>query len=193
MQKNTRRGFTLIELLVVVLIIGILAAVAVPQYQKAVERSRNAEMKQVVKAIVQAEQAYFLANGKFAANFNELDIDLPLTPVKTQVGKITGACNTGVQGTDSARQGEDYYVALNNSSGTGMSWVGVVAYRSTGKYTCAGFGFFVPVGISPQRKLHCREAVNTSFYKAGTGAFCEKIEHAAYEDKDSSWRWYQLP
>ena len=68
------RGFTLIEVLVVVIIIAVLAAVAVPQYQKAVLKSKFSSLMPTTKAICDGNEAYYMAHGGYANAANELDV-----------------------------------------------------------------------------------------------------------------------
>ena len=75
-NKNTRRGFTLIELLVVVLIIAILAAVALPQYNKAVEKAKAMQALTLGKHLKDLERLYFLANGEYTEYFDQLGAEI---------------------------------------------------------------------------------------------------------------------
>ena len=67
-------GFTLVEVLVVVVIIAVLAAVAVPQYQKAVLKSRFSSLMPTTKAVHDGNEAYFMAHGGYASAVNQLDV-----------------------------------------------------------------------------------------------------------------------
>ena len=67
-------GFTLIELLVVVLIIGILAAMAMPQYFKAVERSRMTEAVAIMDSVAKAQRRKFMQRNRYAWQFESLDV-----------------------------------------------------------------------------------------------------------------------
>ncbi len=73
--KGHTSAFTLIELLVVVLIIGILAAVALPQYRVAVAKAHLAKYLPAVHALYEAEQAFYLTNGEYTRDLKALDVD----------------------------------------------------------------------------------------------------------------------
>lgn len=82
--KQWTRAFTLVELLVVVLIIGILSAIAVPQYKKAVTKSHLSTLKALVTPVSKAAETYRLINNHYPHQFDELDVQLP-TPQRTEL------------------------------------------------------------------------------------------------------------
>ena len=89
-MKN--QAFTLIELLVAVLIIGILAAIAVPQYKKSVRKTWYAGMLPVLKNAIQAQDTYYLTNGTYATKWSQLDVQI--------LGGGTCGINSGCQNGD---------------------------------------------------------------------------------------------
>ena len=109
-----KQAFTLIELLVVVLIVGILAAVALPQYRLAVMKSRFATLMSMVDAIARAEEVYYLANGEYTLDTKNLDIDFATTDNITNTMKAPKfhydgfGCKIGDSGTVAYCSGDQY-------------------------------------------------------------------------------------
>jgi len=160
-ERNVK-AFTLIELLVVVLIIGILAAVAVPQYQKAVWKSRTAQLYAAVKAIATAQEIYFMANGTYATRFDELDIAFD------NLSAVTSDAQYTTSSTDAIRTTQYMKLIVNNNAPQGV-WTTAVFNKNP--YIGDGI-VFVNQGTSTyEKKFFCAELAANS----PAGRFCKKI------------------
>lgn len=149
-MKGNNVGFTLIELLVVVLIIGILAAIALPQYTKAVERSRMSEAVQHLGDVATAQSIYYMTNNSFAADWSSLnrdgDIVIPL-PSNSWTGE--GA-------------GYDYDIASSDGS------VSLTLTRSGGMYKDSGLT--ITVHVNGQIDKTCAAGSNADFCTLASSA-----------------------
>ena len=112
-----KKAFTLIELLVVVLIIGILASIALPQYTKAVEKSRMAEALTNLKSLQQAMDVYLLENGYPDSNTDVRFIGNNAPNKDALTVDITAGMNCSVaDGTECSNQYFAYIVSCNKNS-----------------------------------------------------------------------------
>ena len=73
MRRNARKGFTLIELLIVVVIIGILAAIAIPKFANTKEKAYIAAMKSDLRNLVTAEEAFFSDSVKYTSDMTQVN------------------------------------------------------------------------------------------------------------------------
>ena len=115
-------GFTLIELLVVVLIIGILAAVAVPQYKKAVVRARLAAFLPIVKDLYEQKQMFYMSNGRYPASFDEIETIPP--------GFVPHASSPHLMGT--GKYPQQIWVPFQSSTVIGLLENGTIGIDSRG-------------------------------------------------------------
>ena len=169
-------GFTLIELLVVVLIIGILAAVALPQYTKAVEKSRATQALSLLKSFGQAYQAYYMASGEYPTSFDQLDLDLTAW---------TGTEKWAPSSTD-IRSNGDWSLQMYE----GTDYVALFVGRLRGKYQGGGFGFYFR---GEDISLLCLERKTGVIFEGNPGDYCQKLFQATLHGENSSIRSYDMP
>ena len=144
------KGFTLIELLVVVLIIGILAAVAVPQYEKAVERSRAMEAVNAIKAIKDAQEVFYLANDRYASSLSDLDIE-----VKANLEHFTLETSTLANGRYAYKNAEKNYTI----AGSGIHRTNLVDTDTPNMIYCCGPAEICSIiGTEEVSASHCSSA-----------------------------------
>lgn len=182
-MKINKKGFTLIELLVVVLIIGILAAVALPQYRRAVEKSKAAEALTILKSASQSVELYYMLHNDYPKNATDFGFEFP---------SLTG--NTQFIPNSISFSNKDWSLSIESNS----SYFGLIMGRIKGKYKGAYFSsYFKYPNQIPPRSIQCRERKTSYNYIFDTnlpeGSYCEKIIGATYVEETDYSRIYHLP
>jgi prepilin-type N-terminal cleavage/methylation domain-containing protein len=90
-MKSIKKGFTLIELLIVVVIIGILAAIAIPKFANTKAKAYVASMKSDLRNLITAQEAYFSDNNTYAVGTANLGTNFSASPgITVTLGSVTG-------------------------------------------------------------------------------------------------------
>lgn len=115
-SKPFKKGFTLTELLVVVLVIGVLAAIALPAYTKSVKKSRASDALNNLNIVSLKQQDYMLNNEKYAESFKDLNVPiagLTANDKTATVGTFNYTLDEACIKATNTREGENYTFSKN--------------------------------------------------------------------------------
>ncbi|WP_055076692.1 type IV pilin-like G/H family protein [Pseudanabaena sp. 'Roaring Creek'] len=124
-KKNGEKGFTLIELLVVIIIIGILAAIALPSFLNQASKARQSEAKTYVGSMNRTQQAYYLEKQSFAPDLATLAVGI--ASATANYTYITGTDTAGTAAATKASSGVHSWATPNSGTAPLKSYLGAVS------------------------------------------------------------------
>lgn len=130
---NTKQGFTLIELLVVLVIIGILAAIAVPQFTKAREKAYYAAMKADIRNLAAQQELYYATEYSYTSSLTDLEFVSSESVNVTAAGSTSGWSATATHDALGAAEG----CAIYYGTATAPT-IGSVSPGAEGQVACTG-------------------------------------------------------
>lgn len=130
---NTKQGFTLIELLVVLVIIGILAAIAVPQFTKAREKAYYAAMKADIRNLAAQQELYYATEYSYTSSFKDLEFVSSASVNVTAAASTSGWSATATHDALGAAEGCAVYYGTATAPK-----IGSVSPEAEGQVACTG-------------------------------------------------------
>ena len=167
-KKNGEKGFTLIELLVVIIIIGILAAIALPSFLNQAAKARQSEAKTYVGSLNRSQQAYYLEKQEFAPNLTTLAVGI----AQTTANYVYGVARTGGKAATGTSQAVGSFGAAGSTAptaGTGTSPDTIVTQSSSALKSYVGaVSLSTPTGSNEATTLAALCETNLAAVNSGT-------------------------